>query len=386
MKLLHTSDWHVGKGLRGADRSDEHRMVLAEIAGIAARESVDVVVVAGDLFDSAAPAPEAEHIVYEALLALARTGAHVAVIGGNHDNPRRLHAVAPLLELGRVHVVAEPRRPDDGGVLELGLRGGVELRLALLPFVSKRGIVRAEVLMDRPAFELAQLYADRLRRLLDAITTPFHTDTVNVLAAHAFVLGGEAGGGERPAHLVEEYAVPGAAFPAAAGYVALGHLHRAQRIPGSGRLHYCGSPLQLDFGETAQAKQVNLVALEPGVPALVEPVRLTSGRPLRTVVGDEDELAALAALADDDDWLRVIVRDEPRAGLAAAVQGWFGPRAVDVRVESTVGPSALPRPDHRTRSPGELFDDFLAARGERDERVRALFDELLEEELEAAGP
>jgi exonuclease SbcD len=168
--------------------------------------------------------------------------------------------------------------------------------------------------------------------------------------------------------------------------VALGHLHRAQRIPGSGRLHYCGSPLQLDFGETAQSKQVNLVALEPGVPALVEAVRLTSGRPLRTVVGDEDELAALATLADDDDWLRVIVRDEPRPGLAAAVQEWFGPRAVDVRVESTLEPSARPRPDHRTRSPQELFEDFLASRGERDERVRVLFDDLLEEELEAAGP
>ena len=386
MKLLHTSDWHVGKALRGADRRDEHRQVLAEIAGIAEREAVDVVVVAGDLFDSAAPAPEAEQIVYDALLALARSGAHVAVIAGNHDNPRRLHAVAPLLALGRVHVVAEPTRPEDGGVLELGLRGGVELRLAMLPFVSKRGIVRAEALMERPAFELAQLYSDRMRRLLEAMTASFRADTVNVLAAHAFVLGGEAGGGERQAHLVDEYAVPGAAFPSAAGYVALGHLHRAQRIPGSGRLHYCGSPLQLDFGETTQTKQVNVVALEPGVPAVVEPVRLACGRRLRTVVGDEDELAAMAALADDDDWLRVIVRDAPRAGLAAAVQEWFGGRAVDVRVESTLA-TVTPTPvDHGARSPQELFDDFLASRGEGDERVRALFDDLLEEQLEAAGP
>ena len=386
MKLLHTSDWHVGKGLRGADRGDEHRQVLAEIAGIAEREAVDVVVVAGDLFDSAAPSPEAERTVYDALLALARSGAHVAVIAGNHDNPRRLRAVAPLLALGRVHVVAEPARPDDGSVLELGLRGGVELRLAMLPFVSKRGIVRAEALMDRPAFELAQLYSDRMRRLLEAMTASFRADTVNVLAAHAFVLGGEAGGGERQAHLVDEYAVPGAAFPAAAGYVALGHLHRAQRIPGSGRLHYCGSPLQLDFGETTQTKQVNVVVLEPGVPAVVEPVPLASGRRLRTVVGDEDELAAMAALADDDDWLRVIVRDAPRAGLAAAVQEWFGGRAVDVRVESTLATVTRRRVDHRTRSPQELFGHFLASRGEGDDRVRALFDDLLEEQLEAAGP
>ena len=112
-------------------------------------EAVDLVVVAGDLFDSAAPTPESEEIVYRALLGLAGTGADVAVIAGNHDNARRLRAVAPLLALGRVHLVAEPTRPDDGGVLPLRARDGVDVRLAMLPFVSKRGIVRAEHLMDR---------------------------------------------------------------------------------------------------------------------------------------------------------------------------------------------------------------------------------------------
>src|SRR5213596_2801936 len=102
MKLLHTSDWHVGKLLRGRSRADEHREVLAEIAGIAAAEEVDAVLVAGDLFDTAAPSPESEEIVYRALLGLAATGATVVVVAGNHDNPRRLSAVAPLLELGRV--------------------------------------------------------------------------------------------------------------------------------------------------------------------------------------------------------------------------------------------------------------------------------------------
>jgi exonuclease SbcD len=385
MKLLHTSDWHVGKGLRGADRTDEHRAVLAEIAAVAEREAVDVVVVAGDLFDSSAPPPEAEDVVYQALLALAETGAHVAVIAGNHDHARRLRAVAPLLRLGRVHVLTEATRPADGGVLELRLADGTDVRLALLPFVSKRGIVRAEALMEQPAFELAQAYSERMHRLITALAEPFHADTVNILAAHAFVLGGEAGGGERPAHLVEEYAVPGQAFPASAGYVALGHLHRAQRIPGGGRLHYCGSPLQLDFGERDEPKQVNVVELEPGVPARVEAVRLTAGRRLRTIVGAVEEVAALVA-GDDDAWLRVIVRDRPRAGLAAEVRELLGPRAVDVRIESTAAIETRSVTDHRTRSPQELFAEFLAARGEDDERVRALFADLLDEALAPAEP
>jgi exonuclease SbcD len=104
MKLLHTSDWHVGKSIRGASRAEEHTAVLAEIAGIAHREGVDLIVVAGDLFDSSTPAPESEEIVYRSLLALAKTGADVAVIAGNHDNARRLRAISPLLRLGNVHL------------------------------------------------------------------------------------------------------------------------------------------------------------------------------------------------------------------------------------------------------------------------------------------
>ncbi|MET0577327.1 MAG: exonuclease subunit SbcD, partial [Ilumatobacteraceae bacterium] len=148
MKLLHTSDWHVGKAIRGVSRADEHRHVLAEVAAVAETESVDLVVVAGDLFDTSTPSPESEEIVYQALLALARTGATVAVIAGNHDNARRLRAVAPLLRLGRVELVTEPTRPADGGVLDLVAGDGTAVQVAMLPFVSKRGIVRAADLMD----------------------------------------------------------------------------------------------------------------------------------------------------------------------------------------------------------------------------------------------
>lgn len=143
MKVLHTSDWHVGKAIRGESRADEHRAVLQEIVGIAESEQVDLVIVAGDLFDSASPTAEAEEIVYRALLGLASAGIPVAVIAGNHDNAKRLQAVAPLLELGKVVLVAEPTRPDHGGVIELTTGDGTEVRLAMLPFVSKRGIVRA---------------------------------------------------------------------------------------------------------------------------------------------------------------------------------------------------------------------------------------------------
>ena len=388
VKLLHTSDWHVGKAIRGASRADEHRAVLGEVASIAEAETVDLVVVAGDLFDTAAPTPESEEVVYQALLALSRTGASVVVIAGNHDNARGLRAVAPLLALGNVHVVAEPRRPDDGGVWSCTSADGTPVRVAALPFVSKRGIVRAGDLMAREAFDNAQRYTDRLRALLEALCAPFTDDAVNVLAAHTYVLGATTGGGERPAHLVDEYAVTAPSFPASIGYGALGHLHRAQRISAGAPLHYCGSPLQLDFGEGEHAKQVNVVTLEPGTPAVVRAVALTSGRPLRTVVGTLDELAdGVDEARADDPWLRVVVRSPARAGLADDVRALLGPGVVDVRIEAPTGAtSAAARRDHRDRSPQHLFAEYLAERGVTDERVTALFGELLDAALDEGIP
>ncbi len=147
MKILHTSDWHVGRTIRGRSRAEEHRAVLDEIAGLAATEAVDLVLVAGDLFDLVAPSAESEEIVFRALLDLAGI-APVVIVAGNHDHPRRLEAVAPLLELGRVRVGATLRRPDEGGVVRVETSSGQTARIALIPFVSQRAIVSADDLME----------------------------------------------------------------------------------------------------------------------------------------------------------------------------------------------------------------------------------------------
>ncbi len=378
MKLLHTSDWHVGKAIRGNSRAEEHGAVLAEIAQIAEQEQVDLTIVAGDLFDSSAPSAEAEQIVYRALVNLAHTGTQVAVIAGNHDHPRRLQAVAPLLRLGQVHVVAEPTRPHEGGVL--ALRAGSDqsdIRLAMLPFVSQRGIVRAKDLISNQAFENAQQYSERMRLLIAALCNSFRDDTVNLLTAHTFVLGGEVGGGERPAHLVEEYAVMAQSFPVATlSYGALGHLHRPQRL--GPVLHYCGSPLQLDFGEVDQAKQVNVVTVEPGLPATVRAVPLRSGRSLRTLTGTLDELADMNA--PDGSWLKVVVQGPGRANLASTVRRLLGPRVVDIRVESPESARRRSRVNHRNHSPQELFGQYLKYRNLDDPRVGDLFNQLVDEQ------
>lgn len=375
MRLLHTSDWHVGKLMRGASRADEHRAVLAEISGIAGEESVDLVLVAGDLFETAAPGPESEQVVYRALLDLARV-APVVVVAGNHDNARRLEAVAPLLTLGRVRVLTQVARPDEGGVARLDV-DGVPVQVALLPFVSKRGIVRADALMRDDAYQLSQAYTERLGVLVRALTDGFAADSVNVVCAHAFAAGGTMGGGERSVHTIEDYSLSALSFPVSAQYVALGHLHRAQDVPGPTRIRYSGSPLQLDFGETADVKSVTVVDLEPGLPAAVREVPLQSGRRLRTLRGSLAELEPLAGTTADA-FLRVVVTERRRAGLADEVRALF-PHCVDVLVRSPDDPAAVTHAPVAGRSPGELFRSYAQVVGLDDPSLVAAFDELLEE-------
>jgi exonuclease SbcD len=369
--------------MRGRSRADEHVAVLAELAGIAAEHEVDAVLVCGDVFDTAAPTPESEQIVYRGLLALADTGATVVVLAGNHDNDRRLQAVQPLLALGRVIVRPTFAGPEEA-VVEVPARDGRQTMLvAALPFLSQRYVVTADHLMRGEAATAAQTYEARYRQLLDWLTSAFRADTVNVVAAHAFVKGSDVAGSERAAHLVEAYGVSAAAFPASCHYVALGHLHRPQAVAGPCPIRYPGSPLQLDFGEAGEAKSAVLVDAAPGRPVTTTLVPLTSGRSLVEVAGTLPELAAVAAdRADDGSFLKVRVREAHRLGLADEVRTLF-PGAVDVVVESPTGRTGgtdggdAPRLDGR--SPSALFAAYLAEQGVDDAALSALFDELLDE-------
>jgi exonuclease SbcD len=385
MKLLHTGDWHVGKAIRGRSRLDEHEAVLREIAWVADTEDVDAVLVAGDLFDAAAPTPDAERAVYGALLALSSGGRRpVLVVGGNHDSPARLEAVAPVFAAHGVRIVARPTRPVDGGVVSLDTPGG-PLRVGMLPFPSQRVAATVDDLMAHDAADHTQSYSGRVHNLLEVVSSSFDADAVNVVLAHLMVMGGTMGGGERSAHTVFEYWVPTNAFPATAHYVALGHLHRAQQLEGPSPVHYAGSPLQLDFGETANEPSVNLVVAEPGRAGVeVRGVPLSSGRRLRTLRGTPDELLATDVASVGDDHLRLVVDSGPRPGLADELRARF-PAAVEVALAARVEPAEDPAavPCRAGRTPHELFEDYLEQHDAADARVLALFDELVGEVVEA---
>jgi exonuclease SbcD len=372
VKILHTSDWHVGRRIRGRDRSDEHRSVLAELVAIAAGAEVDLVVVAGDVFDTSAPTPVAEQIVWRGLLDLAEV-APVVVIAGNHDNPARLQAVSPLLEMGRIVACSEPSPPDRSGVISYKDLG---IEVAMLPFVSQRGIVRAEQIMGSDPDQHAGAYEERVKRLIDALTTRMTTDTVNLLAGHLTVHGAQEGGGERQAHIFG-YAVPASVFPGHLSHVALGHLHRQQKVPHGGSVWYSGSPLQLDFGEVDDRKGALLVEAAPGLPSKVTTVPLTSGRRLVTLRGSLDQVLARADDAEGA-YVKVELLEKARVGLADMVRTAI-PGVVDVALLKTTqsGPRAVE--SRRGILPTDAFHRYLEDNNVADPRVESLFAELLEQ-------
>ena len=381
MRFLHTGDWHVGKAIRGRSRMEEFERALDQVVEIALDQQVDAVLHAGDLYEHRTAAPDADKLVFETLLRLHGHEIPVVAIPGNHDSAPRLEAFAGLLKAVNVDVAATVLPPDEGGIVEVPSRDGTEtLRVACLPFVPERRFANAVELFDSTdAWFLS--YADGMGKLMDAMSAGFRADTVNVLLGHLYASGAKLGGGEREATIGMDYAVPAGRLPSNASYVALGHIHRPQRIPGSrspGR--YAGSLVQLDFGETEQAKSVVVVEATAGKPAKPVEVPITAGRLLVEVTGTYEQVLVLGAGLGDA-YLKVTVQTEgPVPGIADRVRAEL-PNAIDVHLDyeraevTEAGPplSSLTRREQFLK----YYRDIRGA--DPDPTLVAAFDELAEE-------
>src|SRR5918998_464408 len=378
MKLLHTSDWHVGKVLKGRSRLDEHIAVLAQVVEVARAEQPDLVIVAGDLYDTAAPTPDATRVVTRALSALRQTGAQVVAIGGNHDNGPALDALRPWADSAGITLRGAVRCNPDELLVTGATADGERWQLVALPFLSQRYAIPAAEMYELSAAEASQTYADHLARLIARLSERFaEPGTVNLLTAHLTVVGASTGGGEREAHTVMGYAVPATVFPATAHYVALGHLHRSQQVIGPCPVRYCGSPLAVDFGEEENIPSVAVVDVAADQAARVRDVPVRGARTLRTVRGTLEQLATVNL---PDAWLRVFVREKPRVGLREDVQELL-PDALEVRIDPDMVPDrkGAQTAQRQGRSPRQLFGDYLDSRGTAEDGVRELFDELYDE-------
>ena len=374
MRILHTSDWHVGKKLGRYDRLDEATAAISEVAEIAEAENVDLVVHSGDLFDRPIPPIEALRVALDGLVSLTNNGSRpVVVVAGNHDSGDLFEALAPFLAGWGIHLIGQIKPPTDGGVLELETAAGKAL-VAGLPFLREGHVVDFMADTDRWYGQ----YAERIRRLTEVyaehLVKTAGTEAVSLLVAHFMVTGARVGGhgaprGERELHMGEAYAVGEGAIPASLGYVAMGHIHAPQPVPGANvPAEYAGSILELDFGEAGEQKRVVIVDAEPGRPAKVTSTPLRGGRRLIQAAGTWEELAARADL--NEAYLDLAVNtDGPEPGLGVQAVERF-PYLVKVA-------AVYERPELEEATRGQLPWDQVYAEYHERERGEPASKELL---------
>ncbi len=315
MKILHTSDWHLGKRLEDFSRLEEQQAVMQEICEIAEREQADAVIVAGDLFDTFNPPTEAVDLLYKTLKRLTANGRRpVIAIAGNHDSPDRIEAPDPLARecgiifAGYPHSMVSPFRIDSGlqvlktdeGFLEVALPDSdTPLRILLTPYANEYRL-KTFLGEENSEEELRGLLGRKWQSLADRYCD---NRGVNILLSHLFMVRKgdplpEEPEEEKPIlHVGGAQAIYTENIPSQIQYTALGHLHRMHRVDSSpAPAYYSGSPLSYSFAEANQQKYLLLVEVVPGGAATVREFPLTWGKRLlhKKADGMEDALEWLA--------------------------------------------------------------------------------------------
>jgi exonuclease SbcD len=281
MRLLHTSDWHLGRSFHREDLLSAQMQFVDFLVETVRSEGIDAVVVSGDVYDRALPPVDAVAVFDDALRRLAATGTRVVLISGNHDSARRLGFGSGLIDAAGIHLrtdVADAHRP----ILLDDPMGPVAVYA--VPYLEPDA-VRAELDCDERS-HAAVLGAAMTRVRADLSDRP---GARSVVLAHAFVTGAETSESERDITVGGVASVPRSVFKGV-DYVALGHLHGAQRL--SDRVRYSGSPLPFSFSEEHQAKQLLIVGLghKAGAPVSVDSVPTPVHRPLARLSGRIEEL------------------------------------------------------------------------------------------------
>lgn len=276
MKILHTSDWHIGRTLYGRKRYEEFEAFLDWLAETMRHNEIDALLVAGDVFDTSAPSNRAQELYYRFLCRVAASSCrHVVVVAGNHDSPSFLDAPKELLKALDVHVVGSASDPRDEVLVLRDAQGAPELIVCAVPYLRDRDIRLSEA---------GESVEDKERKLIEGIRS--HYATVAELAeqkrrtlgagipvvamGHLFTAGGQTadGDGVRELYVGSLARVTAEIFPESFDYVALGHLHVPQRVNGSETVRYSGSPLPMGFGEARQWKSLCLIEFLGAAPSV----------------------------------------------------------------------------------------------------------------------
>ncbi len=268
MKVLHTSDWHLGKRLLQFERTDEHQHFLNWLLQTIKTEKVDLLLVAGDIFDSGAPSNTALKQYYDFLRELYLTGCkNVIITGGNHDSIATLNAPKELLKYFNIHVIGGvPADLQDEIIPVANPAGEVELVVCAVPFLRDKDVrlsIAGETAEEREQ-RIKDGICDHYKELVPLIAE-YKTAGIPVIATgHLFAAGSSTSDSEKEIHVGNLGQICGDQFPLEFDYVALGHLHRPQVVGGLNHVRYSGSPIPLSFSENDDRKSVLLLDFAAG--------------------------------------------------------------------------------------------------------------------------
>lgn len=283
MKILHTSDWHLGRSFHGTGMLDSQRIFIDNLEKTVREEGVDIVLIAGDVYDRALPGVDVVALLDDALDRLTVAGAHVVVSSGNHDSATRLGFGGRILARGGVHL--RTRTEDIGTPVVHPLGAGAELAIYGVPYLEPR--VVAEILQAQASTHTAVTTAALDRVRADIAQRASERRVVSIVMAHTFAAGGAGSDSERDLAIGGLGSVPLSLFDGF-DYAALGHLHGRQKLSDSVR--YSGSPLAYSFSEVNQTKGAWLIeATENGIGA-VRAVEWPAPRDLAVLQGPLEEL------------------------------------------------------------------------------------------------
>lgn len=294
MRILHTGDWHLGKNLEDASRMHEQELFLNDFVDIVEKNKVDLVIIAGDVYDNSNPPARAEKMFYDTLKKLSKNGERlILVIAGNHDNPERLVAAGPLAMEHGIIMSGTPKTVIQCGeygqhkVINSG-EGFIEVEInnekAVILTVSYPSEKRLnEVLygeMDSDE-DRVKTYGERIKSLFDSLEKNYRSDTINLVVSHLFAMGSEEGGSERSIQLGGSYIVNGSCFPKEAQYIALGHVHKPQIVPGTNKkARYSGSPLHYNKKEINITKKCFIIDVKANEECVVNEIELKIYKPI----------------------------------------------------------------------------------------------------------
>lgn len=294
MRILHTGDWHLGKNLEGKSRMDEQEEFLKDFVKIVEKNNIDLVIIAGDIYDSSNPPARAEKMFYNTLKKLSKNGERLTlVIAGNHDNPERLSAAGPLAKDHGIIMVGTPKT-----VVQLGEYGNhsvvnsgegfIEIEInnenaviLTVPYPSEKRL--NEVLYDDMDGDEERLksYGERIKLLFQSLEANFREDTINLAVSHIYTFGSKESGSEKSIQLGGSYIVNGDCLPQKAQYIALGHVHKPQIVPGTDKkARYSGSPLHYNKKEIGFDKKCFVIDVHAGEDCIINEVKFDVYKPI----------------------------------------------------------------------------------------------------------